>query len=125
MNATIRQSVTRRGFGALNRVVLPAVKTGLASPPRLGFGLVVLETVGRRSGKRRQVPLVSARLGDTLVMSTVRNPSQWVENAAASGSARVWVGGTDRGATASVRRGLLQLVRVDLDDPDVTPALAS
>jgi hypothetical protein len=126
MNASLRRSITRTGFRALNRVVLPAAKKGLASPPRLGFGVVVLETVGRRSGLRREVPLLSARVGDTLVMSTVRNPSQWVENAAAAGSARVWVGGADRAGTASVRRGPLQVVRVDLDDdPDLTPALAS
>ncbi len=116
MNAGLRQNLTRGAFRALNRAVLPAVKTGLASPLRLGVGLVVLETVGRRSGLRREVPLVSARFGDTIVMSTVRHPSQWVENAAAAGSARVWVGGAARPGTASVRRGPLQLVVLDLHD---------
>ena len=126
MNTSLRHSLTRNGFRALNRVVIPAAKKGVGSPPWLGFGVVVMETIGRRSGEPRQVPLLSARMGNTVVMSTVRNPSQWVENAAASGSARVWVGGSDRAGTASVRRGLLQVVRVDLDeDPDLTPALAS
>jgi len=116
MNTGLRQNLTRGAFRTLNRVVLPAVKTGLASPLQFGVGLVVLETVGRRSGLRREVPLVSARFGDTIVMSTVRHPSQWVENAAAAGSARVWMGGTARPATASVRRGPLQLVVLDMHD---------
>lgn len=124
MSTSIRSSVSRRGFRALNRVVLPALKTGLASPLPLGFGLVVLETVGRRSGLQREVPLVSVRLGDRIVVSTVRRRSQWVENAAAAGSARVWVGGTARPGTATVRRGPLQVVVLDLDDLERTPALA-
>lgn len=125
MSASIRQTVSRRGFRALNRVVLPALKTGLASPLPLGVGLVVLETVGRRSGLPREVPLVSVRLGDTIVVSTVRRRSQWVENVAASGSARAWVGGIARPVTATVRRGPLQVVVLELDDePERSPALA-
>lgn len=125
MSSSIRQSVSRRGFRALNRVVLPALKTGLASPLPLGVGLVVLETIGRRSGLQREVPLVSVRLGDTILVSTVRRRSQWVENAAASGSARVWVGGTPRPGTATVRRGPLDIVVLDLDGaPEGSPALA-
>lgn len=123
MSAALRQSVTRRGFRALNRVVLPALKTGLASPLPLGVGLVVLETVGRRSGLRREVPLVSIRVGNTLLMSTVRRRSQWVENAAASGSARAWLGGSVRPGTATVRRGPLQVVVLELDERPA-PALA-
>lgn len=125
MNEALRQSVTQAGFRALNRVVLPAVKKGLASPLPLGFGLVVLETVGRKSGLRRQMPLVSARLGNTVVVSTVRQKSQWLENVAAAGSASVWVGGRSRPGTATVRRGHLQLVVLDLSDvPTPTPAAA-
>jgi deazaflavin-dependent oxidoreductase (nitroreductase family) len=90
------------------------VRRGVGSPLPLGVGLVVLETVGRRSGRPRQVPLVSARIGDTLIVSTVRRPSQWVENVAATGSARVWLGGTARSGTATIRRGPLQVVSVDL-----------
>jgi len=119
-----RSAVTRAGFGALNRVVLPAVKRGLASPLPLGVGLVVLETVGRRSGLPREVPLVSARLGDKVVMSTVRRRSQWVENVAAAGSARVWLHAASRPATAKVRRGPLQVVVLDLAD-EAEPVVAT
>jgi deazaflavin-dependent oxidoreductase (nitroreductase family) len=114
VNLPLSRSLTRNGFRTLNRVVLPVVKRGVGSPLPLGVGLVVLETVGRRSGRPRQVPLVSARIGDTVIVSTVRRPSQWVENVAAAGAARVWLGGTKRSGTATIRRGPLQVVSVDL-----------
>lgn len=126
MSATLRQSITQTGFRTLNRVVLPAVKRGFASPLPVGFGLVVLETVGRRSGLKRQMPLVSARLGNTVVVSTVRQKSQWLENVAAAGSASVWVGGQSRPGTATIKRGPLQLVVLDLSDaPAPVPAGAA
>ncbi len=112
--SSFRQFVTHSGFQGLNRFVIPIVKAGLVSPLPVGIGLVVLEPIGRRSGLPRQVPLVSVRVGDTIMMSTVRNRSQWEENADASGSARAWVGGVVRPGTASVRRGRLQVVVLDL-----------
>ena len=51
------------------------VKTGIGSPWRVGSGVVVLEMTGSRTGKRRQVPVASARWGNRLVLSTVRSGS--------------------------------------------------
>ena len=110
-------TLARNGFRALNSVVLPAVKRGLWSPLPVGAGLVVLETVGRRSGLRREMPLASLRLGDRLLVSTIRHPSQWVENVASAGTARVWMWGTSHAATATVRRGRLQTVVLDTVPP--------
>lgn len=121
---SLRRSFAREGFRTLNQVVLPAVKRGIGSPLPLGVGLVVVETVGRKTGKVRQVPLVSARVGDRVVVSTVRQRSQWVENVAAAGSARVWLGGTARPGTAEVRRGPLQLVSIELEPDAVSPQAA-
>ena len=91
--------LTRSAFRALNSVVLPTVKAGLASPFPVGAGLVVLETTGRKSGKPRQVPLVATRFGKRIDVSTVRGDSQWIKNLEANPEASVWVGGKKRSVT--------------------------
>lgn len=96
---------TRTAFRALNSVVRPLLKRGAGSPLPIGAGLVVLETTGRSSGLPREVPLVAARLGDRVLVSTVRRRSQWVRNLDAEPQAHVWLGGERRPVTASLQRG--------------------
>jgi hypothetical protein len=110
-------STARAAFRALNQVVGPLARAGTLSPPPVGSGLVVLETTGRSSGLPRQVPLAATRLGGTVLVSTVRADSQWVRNLEADPSAGVWIRGRRRAATAAVRRGPLNVVRLHLDDP--------
>ncbi len=111
----LRQSVTRSAFRALNSVVVPAVKAGIASPLPVGAGLVLLETTGRVSGQPRQVPLVATRLGKTVNVSTVRGSSQWIKNLQAQPDASVWVAGRKRAATGSVESGPLTVARLRVD----------
>lgn len=110
----VRRLATQRGFRALNRIVLPAVKAGIGSPLPLGAGLVVVETTGRTSGLPRQVPLVAARLGSTVAVSTVRSNSQWVKNLQADPRASIWVGGRKRPGTATVETGRLNVATLSL-----------
>lgn len=107
-------TLSRPLFRALNRVVVPAVKAGLAAPLPIGLGLVVLQTTGRVSGQPREVPLVAARLGDRVRVSTVRSRSQWTRNVEADGDVTVWLGGCKRDATGSVDPGPLTVVTLDL-----------
>ena len=100
---TVKSSTcASRAFRALNSVVLPAVKSGLASPLPIGAGLVILETTGRVSGQTRQVPLLALRIGNHINVSTVRPSSQWVKNIEADRDVTVWVGGRKHEATAAV-----------------------
>jgi deazaflavin-dependent oxidoreductase (nitroreductase family) len=117
---------TRLAFRALNRIMRPFVKRGAFSPPAIGGGLVVLETTGRTSRLPREVPLVATRLGDRVVVSTVRADSQWMRNLEAEPSAGVWIRGERRAATAQVRRGALNLVHLALGEPEslASPAAA-
>ena len=107
--------LTQAGFRTLNSVVQPTVRAGVGNPWPLGGGLVVLETIGRRSGEWRSVPLVATRVGDTLVVSTVRSNSLWLSNIEHDEHVAVWLGGQRRTATAMVTRGPLNTVTIRLD----------
>ena len=107
---------TQRFFRGLNAAVEPVVNLGIGNPLPLGFGAVVVETTGRISGRPRRVPLLSARVGDNVVVSTVRGDSQWLRNLEAEPSAQVRLFGRDRAATAHIKRGPLNLVTLSLTD---------
>ena len=97
------------GFRTLNRAVLPLVRAGFGSPLPVGFGLVVLETTGRRSGVVRPVPVLVFRAGRRLIVSTVRADSQWLKNLEADSAAAMWRNGSRRNVTADVKRGPLNV----------------
>ena len=101
---------TQQLFRSLNRVVKPLVKAGLGSPWPVGLGAVVMEATGRVSGQPREVPLLGVRLGDKVVVSTVRERSQWLKNVEANDQTAVWYCGRRHDTTAAVRRGPLNVV---------------
>jgi hypothetical protein len=105
-------------FRNMNRFVKPLVKAGLGSPRPVGLGAVVLETTGRTSGQHREVPVLGVRVGDRLVVSTVRSRSQWVKTLEADDRAAVWFCGRRHPAHASVQRGPLNTVTLDTATPD-------
>ena len=110
-----RAEATKAGFRLLNSVVEPAVKRGAANPLTIGPGAIVLETIGRVSGKKRRVPLLASRLCSKVIVTTVRNDSQWVKNVEAEPRVTVWLNGKPRAASGSVARGPLNVVVLDLD----------
>jgi len=113
VNTLLPDTVTRHAFRALNSVVKPALELGIGNPLPIGIGAVLVETTGRVSGKPRQVPLLSMRLGDRLVVSTVRSDSQWLANLEAEPAARVQLHGSVRDAKAAVTRGPLNVAIID------------
>jgi len=98
-----RGSIEREFFRTLNRVVEPLVRAGVGSPRIVPGGFIVLETRGRKSGRKVRTPLAATRLGGYVLVATVRGKrSQWVLNLAADPKARFWVGGRVREARAFV-----------------------
>jgi hypothetical protein len=108
--------ISKAVFRSVNRLVKPLVKAGLGSPLPVGLGAVVLESTGRVSGKPREVPVLGFRVGNRVVVSTIRSGSQWVKNLEADDQAAVWFCGKRRDAIASVRRGPLNVVTLDASD---------
>lgn len=90
-------------FRAINRVVEPLVRAGVGSPRIVPSGFIVLETVGRKSGRLRRSPLAATRFGGYVLVGTFRgNRSQWVRNLAAQPRTRFWLAGRPRNARAFV-----------------------
>ena len=96
-----KRSIEAELFRRLNDVVEPRVRAGWGSPGLVPAGLVVLETRGRKSGRRSRVPLAAMRIGDHVVVSTFRGDrSQWVKNAQADPRVRYWANGRPHEARA-------------------------
>ena len=108
-------SASRSAFTSLNAFVRPLVQAGLGSPLPVGLGIVVVETTGRLTGKVRKVPLVAARRGNTVQVSTVSANSQWLANLEASAESAIWLFGRRCPTVASVTRGPLSTATLRLD----------
>ncbi len=96
-------SIEASFFRTLNRVIEPLVRFGVGNPRIAPSGFVVVENVGRKSGRRYRTPLAATRIGDYVLVATFRGDrSQWVRNLAAEPRTRVWLGGRPRAAKAFV-----------------------
>jgi deazaflavin-dependent oxidoreductase (nitroreductase family) len=106
-------------YRGLNQLIEPLVRAGVGSPILSPTGAIVLETTGRSTGRTYNVPLLATRIGDLLLVSTIRRESQWLKNLAANPDIRYWMGGRSREATAYV-------ITVTLNAPplDEMPPLA-
>lgn len=103
MSSTYSSRLEREFFRMLNRVVEPAVRRGIGSPCFVPGGLIVLESVGFRSGATRRTPLVATRLGRYVFVSTVRGErSFWVRNLRKQPRVTYYLGGRARQARAFV-----------------------
>jgi hypothetical protein len=89
-------------FRGLNAVLEPLVRSGVGAPGPWPTGLVVVETRGRKTGRAVRVPLLGTRVGDLVVVSTVRGRAHWVRNAAAAPGVRYWMNGRAHDAIALV-----------------------
>jgi len=96
-------SAEARLFRSLNRIVEPSVRKGFGSPRHTPGALIVLESIGHKTGRRNREPLASVRVGEQILVGTFRGRrSAWVKNLAANPAARYWLGGRAQPATATV-----------------------
>lgn len=120
MAARNLQKIEADFFRNLNQIVEPLVRMGFGSPLPWTTGAIVLETIGRKTGHARNVPLLATLIGDLILISTVRKRSQWVKNLAANNEIKYWIYGQERRAKAFVFAD-------DLEQPSLTemPVLAA
>lgn len=100
-------------FKALNQVAEPLIRAGFGNPVCWPTGAIVLETTGRNTGRTYKVPLLATRVGDLLLVSTVRRRSQWLKNLAVHPRTRYWLGGRLHEASAFVMVPGLKLPSLD------------
>jgi len=101
MNQSLKQLETIF-FKTLNQIAEPLIRAGFGNPVCWPTGAIVLETTGRKTGRRHKVPLLAMRFGGFLVVSTVRRRSQWLKNLAMRPLTRYWLGGRLHEARAFV-----------------------
>jgi deazaflavin-dependent oxidoreductase (nitroreductase family) len=95
---TKRRVSTFLSAKVFNRLVLAATRAGLPTP-----GVVILETIGRRSGEPRRVPVTRLLEGDTLWIVTEHGrKAAYVRNIEANPRVRVRAGRRWRTGTATV-----------------------
>jgi deazaflavin-dependent oxidoreductase (nitroreductase family) len=92
-----RRASTFASHRLLNPFVKAAARAGLPLP-----GLVILETTGRKSGKKRRTPVGKALEGDTLWVLAEHRRGGYVRNIEANPHVRVRVGRSWREGTARV-----------------------
>jgi len=96
MVAPSLSSLEAEFFRTLNAFVEPVVRAGWGSPGLWPTGLIVLQTIGMKSGRPRSLPLLATVLDGCVFISTVRGSrSQWVKNLRANSAVRYWVAGRE------------------------------
>lgn len=104
-------------FRQLNHIVEPLVRAGVGSPGPWPAGAVVIETTGRTSGRKLNVPLLATLIGDLVLVSTVSRRSQWLRNIVHTPHVRYWMHGRAREATALVVAPGLTAARPEATSP--------
>jgi len=92
----IQRGVQWAAGRSLNHAAVAALRLGLPFPPYPADGALVMETFGRRSGKRRLIPMGCLKDADRLlVVAEHGRQSDWLCNALAAPQSlvRLWLAG--------------------------------
>lgn len=89
-------------FARLNQIVEPLARAGVGNPLLWPTGAIVVETTGRKSGRKINIPVLATRIGEWIIFSTIRREAQWLKNLSANPEVRYWLAGQSREARASI-----------------------
>lgn len=110
----VQRSVQWVAGRSLNKAAVGILRLGLPFPPYGAGSALVMETFGRKTGRRRLTPMACLKVGEDglLVVAEHGRHADWVRNALAAGSVRIWLAGRSY-------RGSVQV----LDDEDPAEVL--
>ncbi|MGH2707817.1 MAG: nitroreductase family deazaflavin-dependent oxidoreductase [Actinomycetota bacterium] len=103
MNPRTKRTIQRLSRVTLNPVLCSFIRMGLPLPGMGRKKALVMETVGRKSAKLRRTPMGCLQVAPNRVLVVAERGRQadWVRNARAGGSVRIWfAGGRYRGTVS-------------------------
>lgn len=89
-------------LSSFNKIAEPIIRAGFGNPLLWPTGTIVVETTGRKSGRKINIPVLATRIAGVVIFSTVRRNSQWLKNLSANSEVRYWLAGKPVEASASV-----------------------
>ena len=106
----VQRSVQWVAGRSLNKAAVGVLRLGLPFPPYGPESALVMETFGRKTGRRRLTPMACLKQGEDrlLVVAEHGRHADWVRNARAAGTVRIWLAGRSY-------RGRVQVL--DREDP--------
>lgn len=94
LRRSIQRAVQRIGRLTVNKITIAMVTKG-ARVPGITGAVLVLATVGRKTGQKRMTPMGYVREGQDklLVVAEHGARADWVRNALAAGTVDIWIDG--------------------------------
>ncbi|HEU5003853.1 MAG TPA: nitroreductase family deazaflavin-dependent oxidoreductase [Actinomycetota bacterium] len=91
----VQRSVQWVAGRSLNKAAVGMLRLGLPFPPYGPESALVMETFGRKSGRRRLTPMGCLKVAEDrlLVVAEHGRHADWVRNARAAGHVRIWLAG--------------------------------
>lgn len=87
---------------AAGRSLMPWIEAGFANPLLWPTGVVVVEVTDKDSARAYKLPLTATRIGNLLVLTSLRQDAGWLQNLIAKPDVRYWFAGRPQLAKAFV-----------------------
>ncbi|MEM7126362.1 MAG: nitroreductase/quinone reductase family protein [Chloroflexota bacterium] len=111
------QQLEKAFYANLNQILEPLIRAGVGSPGLVPVGPIVVEAIGRKSGRVYNTPVLATECADLLLISTVRSRSQWYKNLASTPQTRVWLRGQPQDVAAHIISPHLSLSSISTAQP--------
>ncbi|MBS1810420.1 MAG: hypothetical protein JST84_19810 [Acidobacteria bacterium] len=99
------QEITRLQFDVIKTLgqrLTPLIEMGFGNPLLWPTGAVVVEVTDRDSERTYKLPLTATRIGDLILLTSLRRQAGWLQNLMANSEIRYWLAGRPRLAQAFV-----------------------
>jgi hypothetical protein len=89
-------------FKTVGQSLTPLIEMGFANPLLWPTGAVVVEVTDKDSAKTYKLPLTATRIGNLILLTSLRRQAGWLQNLIVKPETRYWFAGRPRLATAVV-----------------------